>query len=287
MLLPHDKGGVDAMTRSVHRRFLLTGLGHAAAMASLSSILPRQAAAGQQAAAAPLKVCMQMIYPAGEGLTFDADAFRDRHIALLKNSYGPAVERIELRVSPPPPPPPPAVEGQPAPPAPQGAPIMASVSLWLGDIGEFVKRNQASARAIAADMATITRSAPMVQFDTIEGQVGDPASSVIGGSTVLSQFFIAKEGGTWNAEWFGKTYLSRLLEVYGATAIRRAEVAKGAQGIGDAKPLVAGIVNIYIKDVAAFDAVAGNEALKMLEAAALQNSSLTPVNIVMTVHATG
>ena len=134
------------MTRSVHRRFLLTGLGHAAAMASLSSILPRQAAAGQQAAAAPLKVCMQMIYPAGEGLTFDADAFRDRHIALLKNSYGPAVERIELRVSPPPPPPPPAVEGQPAPPAPQGAPIMASVSMWLGDIGEFVKRLRAAVR---------------------------------------------------------------------------------------------------------------------------------------------
>lgn len=271
------------MTKTIHRRFVLTGLGHAAAMASLASILPRKVAAGQQAAAAPLKVCMQMIYPAGEGLTFDADAFRDRHIALLKNAYGPAVERIELRVAPPPP----AVEGEPAPPPPAGPPILASVSLWLGDIGEFIKRNQTSARAIATDMATITKSAPMVQFDTIEGQVGDPASAVIGGSTVVSQFFFAKDGGTWNAEWFGKTYLPRLLEAYGTAAIRRAEVAKGAQGLGDAKPLVTGIVNIYLNDVAAFDAAVGNEALKELAAEALQNSTLNPVSIVMTVHATG
>jgi hypothetical protein len=275
------------MTRSIHRRFLLKGLGHAAAMASLASILPGKARAGQQAAPAPLKVCMQMIYPSGEGLTFDADAFRDRHMALLKKSYGPAVERIELRVAPPPPPPPPAVEGQPAPPAPQGSPILASVSLWLGDIGEFVKRNQASAKAIAADMATITRAPPMVQFDTIEGQGGDAASSVIGGSTVVSEFFFAREGGTWNAEWFGKTYLPKLLEGYGAAAIQRVEVAKGAQGIGDAKPLVAGTVNLYIRDAAAFDAAVGGEALKTLAAEALQNTSLNPVRIVMTVHATG
>jgi hypothetical protein len=234
---------------------------------------------------------MQMIYPSGEGLTFDADAFRDRHVALLKNAYGPAVERIELRVAPPPPPPPPAVEGQPAPPAPPGPPVLASVSLWLGSIGEFVKRNQASAKAIAADMATITKSAPMVQFDTIEGQAGDAASSVIGGSTVVSEFYFAQEGGTWNAEWFGKTYLPKLLEAYGPAAIQRLEVAKGAQGLGDAKPLVAGTVNIYIKDATAFDTAvaseAGSAALKALATEALQNTSLNPIRIVMAVHATG
>jgi hypothetical protein len=110
---------------------------------------------------------------------------------------------------------------------------------------------------------------------------------VIGGSTVVSQFFFAKEGGTWNAEWFGKTYLPKLLEAYGPAAIQRAEVAKGAQGLGDAKPLVAGTINLYVKDVAAFDAAVGGAALQGLAAEAQQNTSLTPVVIVMTVHATG
>jgi hypothetical protein len=159
--------------------------------------------------------------------------------------------------------------------------------MWLGSIGEFVKRNQASAKALAQDMATITKSAPMVQFDVVEGQVGDPAGAVIGGSTVVSQFFFAKEGGTWNAEWYAKTYLPRLLEAYGAAAIQRAEVSRGAQGVGDAKPLVAGIINLYLKDLAAFDAAVGSEALKTLGTEALQNTTINPVTVVMTVHATG
>lgn len=274
------------MTTPFHRRSVLLGLGHAAALASLATVLPRSSRAGEQAAA-PLKVCMQMIYPSGEGLAFDADAFRDRHMALLKQAYGPSIERIELRVAPPPPPPPPVVEGETAPPPPPVGPLLATVSLWLANIGEFVKRNQASAKMLSQDMATITKSAPMVQFDVIEGQIGDPAGSVIGGSTVVSQFFFAKEGGTWNAEWFGKTFLPRLLEAYGGAALQRAEVSRGAQGLGDAKPLVAGIVNLYLRDVAAFDAAVGGEALKTLGTEALQNSTINPVTIVMTVHATG
>ncbi|HUG73363.1 MAG TPA: hypothetical protein VMK82_08080, partial [Steroidobacteraceae bacterium] len=213
------------MTNPIGRRRILQGLGHTAAFSTLAAALPRAVRAGQAAAAAPQKVCMSMLYPAGEGLTFDADAFRDRHIAMLKSSYGPSVERIELRLAPPPPPPPPppqeVAEGEVAPPMPRPPPVLAAVSLYLGSISEFVKRAQTSAKAVAADMATITKSAPMVQYDVVEGQIGDPAASVLGGTTVLSNYFFATEGGTWNAEYFGKDFPTKVMAAYGPAAIQR------------------------------------------------------------------
>lgn len=280
------------MTQSIQRRKVLLGLGHAATLGSLAAALPRLSEAGQ-AAPAPQKVVLTMLYPSGEGFSFDADAFRDRHVALLKKAYGPAIERIELRVAPPPPPPPvppPVAEGEeppPAPPAPPVPPLLAAVSVSLGNISEFIKRAQASAREIAADMATITTSAPMVQYDVIEGHAGEAAGSVIGGSMVVSNYFFAKEGGTWDAEYFGKTYAPKLIESYGAAAIQRAEVARGELAQGGGKPLVAGAVHVYVKDGSAFDAALATEAVAALASEAQQHTTLNPVTILMTVHATG
>lgn len=279
----------------IGRRTVLLGLGQAATFGSVMAALPRLAAAAE--AAAPLKVCLTMLYPSGEGLSFDADAFRDRHLALLKNAYGPAVERVELRVAPPvpaPPPPPPVAEGEeppPPPPTPPAPPLLASVSMWLGDLGEFIKRAQASSRTLATDMATITKSAPMVQFDVLEGQGGEAASTVIGGSTVLSTYFFAPqgaeaEGAKWEADYFSKTYLPKLLEAYGATAIQRVEVARGELAQGGGKPLVAGAIHVYVKDAIAYDTAQATEAVKALAAEAQQHTSINPVNILMTVFTT-
>src|SRR5690606_10013043 len=239
------------------------------------------------------KVCLTMLYPSGEGLSFDAEAFRTRHVAALKNAYGPAVERVELRVAPlvpppPPPPPPPVAEGEepPPPPAPPVPPVLAAVNIWLGDIGEFIKRANESSRALAADMATITRSAPMVQYDVIEGQVGDAASSVIGGGTVVSNYFFAPQGeaaaeAKWDAEYFGKTYLPKMLETYGATAIQRAEVARGELAQGGGKPLVLGAIHVYVKDPVAYDTALASEAAQALGAEAQQHSTVNPVTLLM------
>jgi hypothetical protein len=229
-----------------------------------------------------------MIYPSGEGYTFDADAYRDRHVALLKKVYGPALERVELRVALPPPPPPAVAEGEPAPPPPPTPPVLAATSMWLGDLGEFIKRAQASAKEIATDMATITKSPPMVQFDVLEGQAGDAARTVIGGSTVVSSYFFAKEGATWDAAYFGQTYLPKLVEAYGAAAIQRGEVSRGELAQGGGKPLVAGAIHLYLKDLAAYDAAVATagEAVKALGTEAQQHSTINPVTIVMSVHTT-
>lgn len=277
------------MINRIGRRRVVTGLGQAATFGSLAAALPRLALAGQAAAPAPQKVCLSMLYPSGEGLSFDADAFRDRHVKVLRDAYGPSLERIELRVAPPPPPPPVVAEGEPAPPPPASLPVLASVSMWLASINEFVKRAPDAARVVAADMANITRSAPMVQFDVVEGQAGDAASSVIGGSTVLSSFFLAQEGATWDAAYFGKTYLPKLMEAYGPAAIQRAEVSRGELAQGGGKPLIAGTIHLYVRDVNAYDAAAsnGNEALMMLNTEWQQYTTLSPLTMVMTVHASG
>lgn len=274
--------------KSVARRTVILGIGQTAALGSLLAALPRAATAAQ---AEPLKVCLSMLYPSGDGLTFDADAFRDRHIPLLRKLYGPAVERIELRVAPPAPPPPappPVAEGEeapPPPPAPPAPPLLAAVSMWLGDLNEFIKRAQTSSKEIATDMANITKSAPMVQFDVLEGQAGGAPNSVIGGSTVISSYFFAKDDGSWDKDYFGKTYAPKLIEAYGG-ALQRVEVSRGELAQGGGKPLVAGSLHLYVKDVMAFDAAVASEAVAALGADAQQHSTINPVTIVMTVYTT-
>lgn len=277
------------MINRIGRRRVVVGLGQAATFGSVAAALPHIALAGQAPAPAPQKVCLSMLYPSGDGLSFDANAFRDRHVKVLRDAYGPSVERVELRVAPPPPPPPVVAEGETPPPAPPQLPILASVSMWLANISEFVRRAPEAARVVSADMASITRSAPMVQFDVVEGTAGDAATSVIGGSTVLSSFFFAKEGGTWDAAYFGKTYLPKLMEAYGPAAIQRAEVSRGEIAQGGGKPLIAGTIHLYVRDANAYDAAvsSGNEALMMLNTEWQQNTTLAPMTMVMTVHATG
>ncbi|MDQ2641059.1 MAG: hypothetical protein M3Y79_10845 [Pseudomonadota bacterium] len=275
--------------RTIGRRSVLRGLGHTATFGSLAAALPSLARAAQPAAAAaaPQKICLAMLYPSGEGLSFDADGFRDRHLALLKKSYGTAIERVELRVSPPPPTPPPVAEGETAPPMPAPQPVLAAVSLWIGNVGEFIQRSQASAKTVAADMANITKSAPMVQFDVLEGQGGVAAGSVLGGTTVVSSYFFAKEGGTIDAAVFGKTYLPKVVAAYGPEALQRAEVWRGELAQGGGKPLIASALHLYVKDSTAFDTASNSEAVKALGTEAATISTLAPVNLVMSVHATG
>lgn len=271
------------------RRRVLLGLGQAATLGGLSAAMPGLARAAQAAAAqqqAAQKVCLTMLYPTGDGLTFDADGFRDRHLAILTNAYGNTVERIELRVTEKPPEPPPPAEGEEPLPAPPPPPVLAVVSMWLANISGFTQRVPTAAKAVNEDMAKITRSAPMVQFDVIEGQAGDPASSVLGGTTVLSSYFFAKEGGQWDGEYFGKTFVPKLMTAYPPGALARVEVSRGYVAQGGGAPLIAGAMHLYIKDAAAFDAAAGNEANMELGKEAAGYTTLNPVRLVMSVHAT-
>ena len=271
------------MSTGISRRALLRGIGQSAALGTLAASLPRHllaadaAATAPATAAAPAKttICLSMLYPSGEGLIFDGDKFRDQHIPLLKSAYGEGMQRAELRLSPPP------AEGAP-PPA-----LLAAVSIWLGDVNKFVAGANAHSREVAADMAAITQSAPMVQFDKVIASLGGERDAVAVGTSCSSMYFPVKEGATWDSKGFSATYLPQLLEAFGPTAVQRIEADEGAAGQGNAKPLMLGSVHIYIADAGTFAQVAGTDTFKQVDAEAGKYYSSPPFPSAMRVHAIG
>ena len=280
------------MRTGISRRGLLRGIAHSAAISSLAAALPRHvraAGAATPAAAAPARTtyCMSMLYPSGEGLTFDGDKFRDQHIPLLKSAYGEGMQRVELRVAPPPPAP---AEGAPPPPAP---PLLAAVSIWLGNVDKFIAGQSAHAREMAADMGMITKSAPMVQFDNVVADLGGARDSVMVDALCLSLMFPVKDladnkgAATWDSKGFATDYLPKLYAAFGPEAIRRIEVDQGATAVGGGKLLMLGAVNTYIADEAKYAAAAGGDAAKQLGAMETTYYNAPPFPSLMRVHAIG
>jgi hypothetical protein len=285
------------MKTGISRRAVLNGLGQSAALGSLAAVLPAQLLAAQAATApatkppaakpaaapkpaakpaAPVQdVALLMLYPAGEGLTFDADGFRDRHMAVLKTAYAGGLERIELRVPPPP------VEGA------TPSPILAAVSMWISDFTKFAAGANAHAKEVSASMASITRSAPIAQFDYVIAGVGVERAAVQAETRCLSMFFEAKEGATWDAKGFARDYLPKLVAAFGPEAVQRAEIVQGEAATNGGKPLLLGTVNLYIADPAKFVEASASEAVKVLAPEEAKYYSVRPIQTLMQVHAVG
>lgn len=270
------------MKTEISRRLVLRGLGHSAALGSLAAAMPHQLLAAQPAAkpaepAIPqvVDVCLTMLYPAGEGLTFDNDGFRDRHLDVLKTAYAGAVERVELRVPPPP------GEGQPPPP------VMAAVSVWIHDLAKFAAGANANAKDVSASMATITKSAPIAQFDNVVTKVGSGRETVPTGSACISYWFEAKANATWGTKAFANNYVPKWFAAYG-TSVRRIEVSQGVQSASGTAPLLLGSAILYVgDDREAFIAAAATDAAKQVDAEMREYSSVPPIQTLMQVYAAG
>ena len=261
---------------SISRRLVLRGMGHAAVLGSLASTWPRRLLAAEPAAAAGVTTCLSMLYPSGDGKTFDADSFRDQHMGVLREAYGDSVQRVELRV-----PPPAAGEGA-APPK-----LLASVSIWIRDLPSFASRNSANGAKIGAAMTKLTNASPWAQVDQIIASLGEARGTVPVDTVCISNFYPTTEGATWETDYYAKTYLPKLYELYGAAAVRRIEATVGAAGGGGAKPPFHSAVHLYLNDLAAFDAASQNEAITALDAESLAHSTIRHLQSVMRVHAVG
>jgi hypothetical protein len=273
------------MKTGISRRAVLNGIGQSAALGSLAAMLPGELLAAQPARTAPAAapkapavaqppVCLTMLYPAGEGLTFDADAFRDRHIGVLKTAYAGGVGRIELRV------PPPHVEGR------NPDPVLAAVNIYITDFTKFAAGANARAKDVSASMASITRSAPIAQFDYILGGIGAGPETVQPSANCVTYWFEAKEGATFDSKGFAEVHAPKVAAAYGPS-VRRIEVAKGEQSANGSKPLMLGSVSLYIADEAGYDAAVASEAVKTVSAESAQYFSLAPIQTLMVVHAVG
>jgi hypothetical protein len=253
------KTGRGSAIMGISRRAVLGGFGHSATLGALAAALTPQLRAAQAAAAAQpappapaaapaapaATYCLATMYGQAAGVTFDGDAFRDKHLTLLKSVYGDRAERIELRM--------------PAP-TPEGAPqplFIATVNIWFRDVQEFIKRNGAAAKDIAASLEAVTKAPLIGQVDQVvsergEGRLASPIDSLC-----VSNYFPAKDGATFDAPYFADTFFPKMAEQYGTTAIRRIEVSKGAAGAAGGKPSLLHTAHIYINDVDAYTEAEG------------------------------
>jgi len=232
----------------MNRRELLAGAGSGVTLGALASIfsaaLPRGVRAMDHAAGAD---CMTILYPAGEGIQFDADYYRDHHLPTIMRLYGSAISRFELR------------KVTPAPAGMEPVPYSAAINIWIADMNAFAAGNARHGPTLVADVPHFTNSQPIIQYDKLRGQMGAPRAAEKIGDTCLTILYDNSENVRWDVEYYAAHHLPLIMRLYGTRAIRRFELRRGESGQSPgSKPTFIGSIGIYINDQAAFDA-AGKE----------------------------
>ena len=182
--------------------------------------------------------CLTIVYPAGEGLTFNADYYRDHHLKTIMKLYGSTIERFELR----------KVN------APQ-AKYAAAVNIWIADLDAFKAHNDKHGKTLQDDVPNFTNGRPTIQFDKIHGEMGAKRNAPKVGDTCLTILYPNSDGVRWDVEYYKTGHMPLIMRLYGEKAIKRFELRKGDAGMApNSKADFIGSVNIYINDQAAFDA---------------------------------
>ena len=245
---------------------------------TFGAVLPRGARAEESAARVN---CMTILYPAGAGLTFDADYYRDRHLTLIMKLYGDSIQRMELRkvVAPPAPP----ADGAQRAPAPVFA---AAINIWINDLAAFTADNEKHGQTLVDDVPHFTNSQPVIQFDKVHGEDGAPRSAPKVGDSCLTILYPNSEGVRWDVDYYRKGHMPLIMRLYGTKAIKRFELRKGDASMEGGKPDYIGTVNIYIADAKAFEE-AGRQHTQALVDDVPNFSSVPPVAFPTVIHGVG
>lgn len=226
------------------RRDVLKHAGAGVTLGMLASVfgamLPDDAAASQSAAGVD---CMTILYPAGAGVTFDADYYRDHHLVTIMRLYGNGISRLELRTVVP------SSGGVPP------VPYSAAINIWIANLAAFDLGNARHGATLVADVPHFTNSLPTIQYDKIHGQMGSARSAAQIGDACLTILYDYADSVRWDADYYRRHHMPLIMRLYGPKAISRFELRKGDAGQSPGtKPAFIGSVNIYINDQAAFDA---------------------------------
>ena len=292
-----NTGAVPAEPGHYSRRDVVKGGGTAVTLgmlaAAFGAVLPKGARADDSAKGVNV---LTILYPAGEGIKFDADYYRDHHLTMIMKLYGDTIQRFELRkVAAPPPPPPSAAPpaGAAAPPAPAGAPARppapryaAAINIWINDLEAFNANNQKHGKTMTDDVPNFTNGQPTIQYDKVHGESGAPRSAPKVGDTCLTILYPNSEGVRWDVEKYRTGHMPLIMRLYGTNAIKRFELRKGDAGMGGAKAEYIGTVNIYIQDQKAFDA-AGAQHGQTLVKDVPNFSSVMPSAFPSVIHGVG
>jgi uncharacterized protein (TIGR02118 family) len=234
---------------------------------AFGAALPDGAKAAQSAQAAH---AMTIVYPAGEGIKFDPDYYRDHHLKLIMSLYGSSIKRFELRTVPP-------------APSPKFA---AAVNIWIADFEAFNANNAKHGPELVADVPHFTNAQPTIQFDEVHGEMGEPANAMKVGDTCLTILYPNSDGVRWDVEYYRTHHMPLIMSLYGKDAIKRFELRKGATGQTGGPPGYIGSVNIYINHQDAFDA-AGKQHGPTLVKDVPHFSSVMPIAFPTTIHGLG
>ena len=140
-----------------NRRTILTGSGKAALMAAAATTTVTSMA-GESGQAATTRVGQQVftvLYPKGEGITFNFEYYRDHHLKTIMGLYKGLIARFEIR------------KGMPGPDgtAPQ---YLAVISIYVSDPEGFAAANEKYRDQLVADVPNFYPSGqPNIQVDEI------------------------------------------------------------------------------------------------------------------------
>jgi uncharacterized protein (TIGR02118 family) len=263
-------------SETMNRRDLLKGAGTVITLGMLASafggLLPQGVDAAESAHGVD---CMTILYPAAEGVKFDADYYRDHHLKTIMSLYGKSISRFELR------------KVAPAAPGAPPVPYSAAVNIWISNLESFAAMNAKHGPTLVADLPNFTNSQPTIQYDKIHGQMGKPRSSPKVGDTCLTILYKNGPDVRWDVDYYRKGHMRLIMRLYGPKAISRFELRKGDAGQAPGtKPEWIGSVNIYINDQAAFDE-AGKKHGPTLVKDVPHFSSVMPVAFPTILHGVG
>jgi uncharacterized protein (TIGR02118 family) len=237
----HKDHGFDQL-QAFSRRDLIKGTSSVVTLgmlaATFGAVLPKGVRAADSAAGIN---CMTILYPAGDGLNFDADYYRSQHLPLIMKLYGKSIGRFELR------------KASAAPAA-----FAAAVNIWVSDLDAFNANNEKHGQALIDDVPNFTNSHPVIQYDKVAGTVGADRSAIKRGDTCLTILYPNAEGVRWDVEKYRTGHMPLIMNLYGTESIKRFELRKGESAQAGGPPKYIGTVNIYIQNQQAFDA-AGKE----------------------------
>jgi hypothetical protein len=220
---------------------------------------------------------MTMVYMNGRDVKFDSARYREEQLPLVRRVLGDAAERIELRTAPRP------SRDSPMPPAP----VAADVSMWLRDLQAFAAAMQKGSAEINAGMAQVTAALPVLQFDQVIGEWGEPRGAVGIGVESQALYYPNSEGARWDSAYYLSTFLPKLVEAYGGEGVlKRVEVRRGVGSQGGAKASFINSVHLYANSNRNFG-MAGFRAGQRLMEDAKPISTIIPYVANLRVQAAG
>jgi uncharacterized protein (TIGR02118 family) len=252
------------------RRQAVQGAGAALTLGMLAAAFGAAMPQGVKASKSAKGVnCLTILYPGGEGQTFNADYYRDHHLKLIMKLYGKSIQRFELRTVVPGPAP---AAGAQTPPEKRYA---AAINIWINDLAAFNALNQQHGPTLIKDVPNFTNGQPTIQYDKVYGMSGATRSAMKIGDTCLTILYPNGENVRWDVDYYRTSHMPLIMKLYGSAAIKRFELRKGDSGQRGGSPAFIGTVNIYINDQKAFDA-AGEQHGKTLVADVPHFSSVMP-----------